>query len=377
VPDPQIHIRRSRADSERAELPLDLLHDPRLSDRAVGALLRALFGGGRKSGAEAGQGRRGEGRDGTAAIRREWEAAGYLVREFPRSERGQLATILNVYDTPQVTPATGNPSPDRPGETPDNAGHADNGKPVTGGHRPAKPQVAPTTENPSPVTEPVTDAITSPQVAPETPYPASADPSSVRPASTSKAAGRTDDGKPVANLDLDRQIDLSISLTPGTVRELLAQVDPSVDDTVAEEVAAELRRRGVLDPARVLYRREIPAGHGPTLIAEARRRIAARRPGTPSAPHREDQCRWCSDTRHDTDDCPSAAEARAPASPLYPVGVPAHAVARGSGHEEFERTRAAMKARTTGRTQVPADPVYPDDTRDVLSEDYGDGDHAA
>ena len=309
----KVHIHRTQVDNGKVTFEWALIHDPRLSGRAVGELLRLLAEPAADgSGKEGAPKRRGDGRDGTQAIHREWEAAGYLRRELVHGERGKIATILHVYDIPQVGPETDFPVPGRPGKIHITAGGSDGGFPGIGESAATSLQVGPETGFPAPVR--VVPA--SPQAAPTTPYPASANPLPAGAASSHVTAGRADNGKPVAYLDLDREIDRSIWPQPGSPRDLLRQVEPTVDDTVVAEVVAILRQRGCRTPGGLLYT-EIAAGRGPAIIAEARQRLTppspAARPGpsgsSPSPPAARELCQRCGVPGHPKDRCPTLADA--------------------------------------------------------------------
>jgi hypothetical protein len=173
----------------------------------------------------------------------------------------------------------------------------------------------------------------------------------------------------------------------GSTQALLATQETDVTEAEAEAVLALLTARGAKSALAVLHA-ELSAGRGSALVREVRQRAASAKQtdaavptsiaGTPSAPPFAALCSWCSRPGHDRDACPErAALSRSSATELQPAAESVRAEEQGDGREEFARRLAVMKARTAERPPVPAGPVDPDELRDVLPEDYGDGDHAA
>jgi hypothetical protein len=141
----------------------------------------------------------------------------------------------------------------------------------------------------------------------------------------------------VRNLTLDSEIDRSSYLQPGSVPELLAQVDVT-DSIIVAEVEVILQERSI-KPGGYLYHLIKKGDHVP-LIDEARQRIAARnapasagglaQPGPadrlPSARQVRDLCPRCDQTKHDP--APCADLESTPASTLAGAGKPCAAADR-------------------------------------------------
>lgn len=352
-------IHRSRPASAYTVIPDETLRDPRLSYETRGVLCELLSRPDDwhttvdelAATARRQRGQAGEGRRKISAVFAQLRAAGYMVQQRERGPGGRMTTVTHVYDRPQTDSTTGG-TPVRPAETRKIPG--DTGLP--GGWYPGKA---------SPGGRPV------------------------RPAQTPVSAGRTEvplTGGPVGGTSIRSTEDevptdeIPLSRAPRGPRAALAAVVPDVTERETELVLEVIRGRSLVQSASAVLRREIADGNGPALVAAVRQPPTAAPGSAPTlTPARyAEMCTWCSRPGHDRGACPERAElARDPGTEPRPLDKAASAEETGDGREEFARKLAAMKARNAERARVPAGPVYPDESRDVLPDDYGDGDHAA
>jgi hypothetical protein len=217
-----------------------------------------------------------------------------------------------------------------------------------------------------------------------------------------------------------------------SLHELLSEAVPDVTERETELVREKLGQRPGVRSAPAVMRAEIRDGNGPALVAEIRGEIHQAPVGdVPEADRRmasvpfRDLCGWCSRPGCDWDHCPDRLAANGPAHGSTPDAVNASAadhrnvapvvgprcrnggckratpVDPDTGYHPGCEDLAAIKAarrdpqkealRITAQDRAarlaaePADPEralagrspYPDDSRDELPEDYGDGEHVA
>jgi hypothetical protein len=219
----------------------------------------------------------------------------------------------------------------------------------------------------------------------------------VPPAETQETAGRTDvppAGVPpgwssIRSTDNEEPVTKNLSLA---ARAAIRAAVPDATDDETDAFARQVQQDHNPDNL-ARYVAAFPAARITAAIADIRRarkgvnlsavpssdRVGlAIGASTPTPARYAEMCAWCSRPGHDRDGCPErAALSRGPDGGPVPATAPVRAVDQVDGRGEFARRLAAMKARHTERVQGPAGPVYPDESRDVLPDDYGDGDHAA
>jgi hypothetical protein len=155
------------------------------------------------------------------------------------------------------------------------------------------------------------------------------------------------------------------------VRDVIRAAVPDATDDETDTFARQVQEEHNPDTL-ASYIRAFPAARVTAAIADIRRGgkggnfRTAPAAATPTPPPFANMCDRCG---HDRSACPEPDTCPDRATLARDTG--------GDGREEFARSAAAIKARSTARAPAPPGAVDPDECRDVLSKDYGDGDHAA
>jgi hypothetical protein len=108
-------IRSPRPESHFVVFANEIVRDSRLSYKARGILLEILSRPDNwRINADALASSGVDGRHAVLSGLKELRDLGYIITKRHQHENGQFETVSYVYDTPQVTPEAGNPTPDNP-----------------------------------------------------------------------------------------------------------------------------------------------------------------------------------------------------------------------------------------------------------------------